>query len=149
MFFILADIYLFKINNRNTRKVCEICSRLTAETPGPILLKLLTQFLCLLSTLNIFHNLFLFLLLTLIGKYLLRLFLSVFYFSGILVERKKHVIYNILSIHLKIFFHVNLTTYSNRKKRQFKQDLPIIFTVGIWEQSCELTEYKRMQKGVP
>ena len=72
-----------------------------------------------------------FLLLTLIGKYLLRLFLSVFYFSGILVERKKHVIYNILSIHLKIFFHVNLTTYSDRKKRQFKQDLPIIFTVGI------------------
>ena len=29
----LAIIYLFKANNRNTRKRCEICSKLTIKTP--------------------------------------------------------------------------------------------------------------------
>ena len=28
-----ATIYLFKINNRNTRKTCEIYSKLTIKTP--------------------------------------------------------------------------------------------------------------------
>ena len=28
----LANIYLFKRNNRNTRKKCEICSKLTIKT---------------------------------------------------------------------------------------------------------------------
>ena len=28
-----ANIYLFKANNRNTRKRCEICSKLTTKTP--------------------------------------------------------------------------------------------------------------------
>ena len=28
-----ANIYLFKVNNRNTRKGCEICSKLTMKTP--------------------------------------------------------------------------------------------------------------------
>ena len=28
-----ANIYLFKVNNRNTRKRCEICSKLTIKTP--------------------------------------------------------------------------------------------------------------------
>ena len=28
-----ANIYLFEVNNRNTRKRCEICSKLTVETP--------------------------------------------------------------------------------------------------------------------
>ena len=28
-----ANIYLFKVNNRNTRKRCEICSKLTTKTP--------------------------------------------------------------------------------------------------------------------
>ena len=28
-----ANIYLFKINNRNSRKRCEICSKLTIKTP--------------------------------------------------------------------------------------------------------------------
>ena len=28
-----ANIYLFKMNNRNTRKRCEICSKLTIKTP--------------------------------------------------------------------------------------------------------------------
>ena len=27
-----ANIYLFKVNNRNTRKRCEICSKLTIKT---------------------------------------------------------------------------------------------------------------------
>ena len=29
-----ANIYLFKVDNRNTRKKCEICSKLTIKTPG-------------------------------------------------------------------------------------------------------------------
>ena len=28
-----ANIYLFNVNNRNTRKRCEICSKLTIQTP--------------------------------------------------------------------------------------------------------------------
>ena len=28
-----ADIYLFKVNKRNTKKRCEICSALTIKTP--------------------------------------------------------------------------------------------------------------------
>ena len=28
-----ANIYLFKVNNTNTRKKCEICSKLTIKTP--------------------------------------------------------------------------------------------------------------------
>ena len=28
-----AGIYMFKVNNRNTRKRCEICSKLTIKTP--------------------------------------------------------------------------------------------------------------------
>ena len=27
------NIYLFKVSNRNTRKRCEICSKLTLKTP--------------------------------------------------------------------------------------------------------------------
>ena len=28
-----ANIYLFKVNNKNTRRRCEICSKLTLKTP--------------------------------------------------------------------------------------------------------------------
>ena len=28
-----ANVYLFKCNNRNTRKRCEICLKLTVKTP--------------------------------------------------------------------------------------------------------------------
>ena len=28
-----ANIYLFKVNNKNTRKRCQICSKLTIKTP--------------------------------------------------------------------------------------------------------------------
>ena len=31
--YIPAGIYLFKVNNRNTRTRCEICSKLTINTP--------------------------------------------------------------------------------------------------------------------
>ena len=30
-----ANIYLFKVNNKNTRKRCEICAYLTMKTPEP------------------------------------------------------------------------------------------------------------------
>ena len=29
-----ADIYLFKVNNGNSRAMCEICSKLTIKTSG-------------------------------------------------------------------------------------------------------------------
>ena len=29
----LADNYMFKVNNRKTRTMCEICSKLTLKTP--------------------------------------------------------------------------------------------------------------------
>ena len=44
-----AGNYMFKVNNRNTRTRCEICSRLTIKT----------HLVSLLLTLNIFHTLFL------------------------------------------------------------------------------------------
>ena len=30
---LLVDIYLFKVNNKNTRTMCEICSKLKIKTP--------------------------------------------------------------------------------------------------------------------
>ena len=51
-----AKIYLFKVNNRNTRKRCEICSKLTIKTPSVFIVKfehISYLFLVfLLSTLN-------------------------------------------------------------------------------------------------
>ena len=44
-----TSIYLFQVNNRNTRTSCEICSKLTIKTP---------ERLSLLLTLNIFYTLF-------------------------------------------------------------------------------------------
>ena len=44
-----AGNYMFKVNNRNTRTRCEICSRLTINT----------HLVSLLLTLNIFHTFFL------------------------------------------------------------------------------------------
>ena len=32
--YIPANIYFFKVNNRNTRRRCEICSKLSLRTPG-------------------------------------------------------------------------------------------------------------------
>ena len=29
----IANIYMFKVNSRNTRKKCDICSKLTIKTP--------------------------------------------------------------------------------------------------------------------
>ena len=46
-----AGIYLLKINNKNTRKRCEIYSKLTIDTGGVVLMSLLL-------TLNIFDTLF-------------------------------------------------------------------------------------------
>ena len=47
-----AGIYLLKVNNRNTRARCEICSKLTIKTPDHHLV-------FLLLILNNFHTLFL------------------------------------------------------------------------------------------
>ena len=44
----LAGNYMFKVNSRNTRTRCEICSKLTIKT----------IIVSLLLTLNIFHTLF-------------------------------------------------------------------------------------------
>ena len=46
-----ADIYLVKVNSRNTRTRCEICSTLAIKIPEWYLVSLLL-------TLNIFHTLF-------------------------------------------------------------------------------------------
>ena len=44
-----ANIYLFKVSNKNTRKTCEICSKLTIKTPYTAVF---------IITLNIFHIFF-------------------------------------------------------------------------------------------
>ena len=41
----LADIYLFKVNNRNTRKRCEIGSKLTIKTPLMFILFTLNKYM--------------------------------------------------------------------------------------------------------
>ena len=46
-----VGIYLLKVNKRNTRARCEICSKLTIKMPERVLVSLLL-------TLNIFHTLF-------------------------------------------------------------------------------------------
>ena len=50
-----AGIYPFKVNNRNTRARCEICSNLTIKTPER---RHLRNSGVLLQTLNLFHTLF-------------------------------------------------------------------------------------------
>ena len=47
-----ANMYLFKVNNRNTRKKCEICSNLAIKTPDAVVL------VFFLLTFNIFHTFF-------------------------------------------------------------------------------------------
>ena len=37
---LLANIYLFKVSNKNTSKRCEICSKLTIKTPGVFIINL-------------------------------------------------------------------------------------------------------------
>ena len=49
-----ANIYLFKVNNRNTKKRCELCSKLTMNT----LERLHVILVFLLLTLNIFTPFF-------------------------------------------------------------------------------------------
>ena len=50
-----AGIYLFKVNNRNTRTRCKICPKLTIKTPER---HHWCRLVSLLLTLNIFHTLF-------------------------------------------------------------------------------------------
>ena len=45
-----TGIYLFKVNNRNTRTICEICSKLTIKTAEDVVL------VALLLTLKIFDK---------------------------------------------------------------------------------------------
>ena len=47
-----ANIYLFKVNNRNTRRRCEICSKLTRKSPERRQLISLLLLVFLLLTLN-------------------------------------------------------------------------------------------------
>ena len=46
-------IYLFKVNNRNTRKKCEICSNLQQRHQNDVMKDILVS---LLLTLNILHT---------------------------------------------------------------------------------------------
>ena len=46
--------YMFKVNNRNTRTRCGICSKLTIKTPE----RRQNVLVSLALTLNIFHTLF-------------------------------------------------------------------------------------------
>ena len=39
-----GNIYLFKVNNRNTRKRCETCSKLTTTTPERHFIVLIVKF---------------------------------------------------------------------------------------------------------
>ena len=58
-----AKIYLFKVNNKNTRKKCEICSKLTLKTPERCQRRLSVAFVVNFE--HISHLLLMFLLLTL------------------------------------------------------------------------------------
>ena len=58
-----AGIYLLKVNNRNTRTMCEICSKLTIKTPERRLASL--TLLTFVNFEHISHLALVFLLLTL------------------------------------------------------------------------------------
>ena len=55
--FFPAGIYLFKVNNRNTKAICEICSKLTIKTKRTTSMTLIFC-LYLLLTMNRFNRLF-------------------------------------------------------------------------------------------
>ena len=63
-----ASIYLFKVNNRNTRKWCEICSKLIIKTPEQLQWRRSGVFIVAFE--HISHLFLVFLLLTL-NKYML------------------------------------------------------------------------------
>ena len=48
-----TDIYLFKVNNKNTKTMCEICSKLTIKKNSDVINVLMSFSL----TMNIFHTL--------------------------------------------------------------------------------------------
>ena len=54
--FISAGFYLLKVNNRNTRSKCEICSKLIIKTPERRHYAIGVVLASLLLTLNIFHT---------------------------------------------------------------------------------------------
>ena len=53
-----ANIYLFKVNNRNTRKRCDICSKLTIKTSERRHRRRSDVFNVLMLTLNILDTSF-------------------------------------------------------------------------------------------
>ena len=50
-----VNIYLSRVNNRNTRIRCEICSKLIIKAPEHVIE---VGLVCLLLTLNIFYTFF-------------------------------------------------------------------------------------------
>ena len=62
-----ASIYLLKVNNRNTRTRCDICSKLTIKTPEPYYWPRSGVFI--LNSEHISHHVVVFLLLTLIADW--------------------------------------------------------------------------------
>ena len=52
-----AGNYMFKVNNRNTRTKCEVCSKLTIKTPERRHCAIGVVLVSLLLPLNIFHTL--------------------------------------------------------------------------------------------
>ena len=65
-----AKIYLFKFNNKNSRKRCEICSKLTIKTPENVI-EVVLLFFCV-NFEYISHLFLVFLLLTLKKEILTR-----------------------------------------------------------------------------
>ena len=79
-----AGIYLLKVNNRNTRTRCEICSKLTINTPEQRQLRLSGVFI--VNSEHISHLILMFLLLSLnmqlpAGRVLLKGMFASFYQS--------------------------------------------------------------------
>ena len=63
-----TGIYLFKVNNRNTRTMCEICSKLTIKTPEWQWLHIIDQNDIIVNLEKISNIVLMFSLLTLIKK---------------------------------------------------------------------------------
>ena len=81
----LANIYLFKVNNRNTRKKCEISSKLTTKNTRTTSM---TSFCCFIVNFEHISHLFLVSLLLTLNKYLDKFLIDLVKFTGKHVWRR-------------------------------------------------------------
>ena len=129
-----ANIWLFKVNNRNTRKRCEVCSKLTVKTPERRHWRRSGVFIVNFN--HISHFFLEFLLLTL-NK--LNVSWEAIIFSGFSICMT--VTWTFLGC-----YNVNVRLFTYLNNKVFSYELKILNYDGLWENKKLLDENQRFWK---